>query len=189
MPTKLFYNGKEPLSLPKPYDVLLRAGVTGYLRDSSATIRALFPNPPAELVLSDIDEADVPAGGYDALDDFNDWRKATLLTTNATQTVIWEKTLDDNSSYSLHIVIAGKRVGGAGRGRFERVASVYRESAGVATLEAGHPLIPTVDVNAAAWGGVDVVVTGNKVQVKVTGKVSTNIRWNMAVDIVAAYAA
>lgn len=192
MPTKFFYNGKEPFTLPRPFNKAVKPGVIGYLRDEVATVLTLLGGlnkKPAELVLEKVELSKVPANGFDDYDPFDDYRQASIETTGSGGDVIWTWTLPENSHFSGHFIFSAKNQDAAGHIRYERVLSAYHEG-GVAAIDAGMPLTPTTDVDTiGVVSDPAFSVSGSILTVRVSGKAATNIQWNMAVDIVASSAA
>lgn len=180
MPTLIRNNSIEPVTLPRPWLRMMKPGEVGFLRPDPDAVRLIIgtENVSRELQLSLVLEAQVPVGAYAKLDPADDEILPTVATTDATPTLLWEMTLADNTAYDVDFSIVARRTDGtAGRARYKRNVLVYREAAGIATIQ-GSVVTPTADVESAAGWDVTVQIDGaNKLQVLVTGAAASAIRW------------
>lgn len=179
MPTLLRHKGIEPWTLPRPWLKVMKAGKTGYLRLDPPDVVSLIGsgNIPPEVQMELVSLTQVPLGGFDDLDPFDDERLNTVTTTDATVTTIWSDTLADNTAYRFEAIVVARGTAAAARATYHRVCTVYREAAGAATLQ-GAVLAPTTDAESVAGWDVTFDVTGNTLRLRVTGAAATAIRWN-----------
>jgi len=103
----------------------------------------------------------------------------TVTTTDATPTVAKSIALDDNTAYLVKSFVVGRGTAGAERAAAIIYGFAYRQSAGSAVLaDAGTPFLSETDA------GMDIVfsVSGNNLQVEVTGKAATTINWRASLQ-------
>ncbi len=105
-----------------------------------------------------------------------------VTTTDAAPTVAWNETLNDNTAYKIEAEVVAKRGNiVADRAIYERVALVYRASAGAATIQGATVAPVTVESNAA-WD-CDITVSVNDAQVTVTGAAGVSIYWQVKIKV------
>jgi len=113
----------------------------------------------------------------------------TDQTLDASVTTLASFTLPDDSSYMVNVNVSGKRTDGANTGRlmYKLRAGVYRESAGVATLQ-GAEQTPTTKTGGGvgAWGAT-IDVTGNDFRVRVNGDTGHTVEWTAVVEMIKAF--
>lgn len=103
-----------------------------------------------------------------------------VQTTNATVTTAYTSpSLLDNSSYWVEVWITARDTGSANRAMYQRLACIYRQAGGVATILTGT-LAPVTVESIAGWDA-DIDVTGNTFRVRVTGALATTINWTCTV--------
>lgn len=109
---------------------------------------------------------------------------AAKQTTNATETLVWSRTMSSTqSTWVLDVVLIGTKSGGTDRASFWRRATVYRAGSGALAFQ-GAVLNPGVDAKSdGTWGDINVTADTNDVQVKVTGKAATTINWRAYVTL------
>lgn len=102
---------------------------------------------------------------------------ATTTTTNNTPTTIATLPLSDDTVYLVEARFVGRRTDAAGRSAYSRRALVYREAAGVATIEG------TVDTDltreSTATNDATISVSGNDLLLRVTGTTGHTIDWKV----------
>ena len=102
----------------------------------------------------------------------------------ATQTP-WVKTLADETAYYVRLYCMGQEVGGADRAMYGAAALVYRDGAGVATLEGGG----TRDIIAYRESDItwdcDLGVNGNDLRVEIDGDGANVTNWSYEIHVLA----
>lgn len=107
--------------------------------------------------------------------------RATIRTTGATATVLFQIPLDDNAMTAVRVIVVARRTGGsagtAGDGAsYERHATVSRISAGAAAQIGSTTNVHTAESQSGWDCAID--VTGNDVRVQVTGAANNNVTWH-----------
>jgi len=103
-------------------------------------------------------------------------------TTDATPTSAARIVLDDENTYIVKAYVSGVKDDGTDRASYEVIATVYRTGAGTATLQGGVTVVHSQESNAA-WDAT-LVVSGNDIQVQVTGVAGTTIVWGTVMQAV-----
>lgn len=106
---------------------------------------------------------------------------APTQTTDATPTVAYSLTLADDTAYSLDARTVARRVGGVDYGHFQHTVQVRREGGGVATIEGC--VFQKQAQRTDSGMSVDWSVSGNDVQLIVTGVAAKTINWQPQVEI------
>lgn len=102
--------------------------------------------------------------------------RATATTTDATVTSAVSIALADNTAYLLEARIVGRRTNGADRACYIRRVAVYREAAGVATIQGA--IATDFTRESAAYNGT-ISVTGNNVSIDVKGLAAHDVSWSV----------
>lgn len=100
--------------------------------------------------------------------------KGSAQTTDATETTLWSKTLDDNKAYLLEVRIAARQTDNTNRAAYIRRALIYRAGGG-ATIQGSVSDELTIESDSNWNATID--VSGNDVRVRVTGAAGTTIDW------------
>ncbi len=100
----------------------------------------------------------------------------TVQTTNADQTTIATIPIPDDTVVLIEVRVLGRRTNGVARAAYIRRFAVFREAAGVATLE-GAVDTPFSRESEGAWGVVGDVDGGNNARVRVFGAIGHDINW------------
>ena len=106
----------------------------------------------------------------------------SLNTLNATPAIIWSQTLPDFTALTVRVAITAETVGGGDRATYNFIGFAYRNGGG-ATL--GTTVVLKQEESNAALDA-DFFVSGNDVQLKVTGLLATSINWTALVEAVSA---
>lgn len=109
--------------------------------------------------------------------------KGILTTNNATQQTLLAYTLATGTTYSVRaIVTARESVSGASRAMFVVKVLAYRESSG-AVIEGSVPyqIEKVQSTNAATWDAT-ATVSGNNLQISVTGTATQTIHWKVILE-------
>ena len=86
--------------------------------------------------------------------------------------------LDDDRAYAVRALVVGKEVGGAGAAGYALHGLVVRGTGAASVAFVGTPTVTVLGETDAAWDCALVVDTGlGTVDVQVTGKAATDIRW------------
>lgn len=106
---------------------------------------------------------------------------AVLSTTDATTSNLYVKTLNDNTVYQFRVYITARRSdSGTENGTFARSFKTYRQGGG-ATLGTVNTIYID-DITVGSLISVGVAVSGNDVQVQVTGEVAKTYEWVAIVE-------
>lgn len=108
----------------------------------------------------------------------------TVQTTDATQTTLYSETLADESAYMVRAYVTGKKNDSTDRAVYGKVACVYRDAGGGATIQGSVGDIFTDIESNASWD-VTVTVNTNDVRVSVTGVAATTIDWKGKIEVIA----
>ena len=100
---------------------------------------------------------------------------AEVQTTDATVTTIDSITLLNENTYHAEVMIAGVKSDGSQRASYHLAATVYRTSAGNATIQGTVSTLHTSESDAT-WNAT-FTVSGNDLRVSVTGKDATTVEW------------
>jgi len=101
-------------------------------------------------------------------------------TTDAVKTTILDRTLDEGYVYLIRAKVTAKE-GDTNRAAYVREALVYRASGGSATLQ-GSVNAPLTIESDSDWD-CTIEVSGNDVQLNITGKAATTINWTASWEI------
>jgi hypothetical protein len=104
--------------------------------------------------------------------------QATVTTVDATVTSAVSIPLANNTAYMLEAWIVGRRTDAAGRAVYIRNVAVFREAAGVATLQGAVDTALTRE-STAGWNAT-ISVTGNDVSIDVKGLAGQTINWTVS---------
>lgn len=107
----------------------------------------------------------------------------SVQTTNATQTTVWTETLDDESSYIIKAYVVGKKNDSTARAVYGKVACVYRDAGGGATIQGSVGDIFS-DIESVAGWDATITVSSNAARVSVTGAASTTVDWKVQVEFI-----
>lgn len=105
----------------------------------------------------------------------------TVTTTDGTVTTIATIPITDDTIVEVRVIVVGRRTDAADRGGFIRLATVFREAAGGATLE-GTVTTARTRTSDAAWD-VTVTVSGNNLLVRVQGAAAKTVNWKSHVTM------
>lgn len=92
-------------------------------------------------------------------------------------------TLPDESAFKIRASVVAKKDDASDRAMYDRIALVYRDAAGSATIQGSVQDVITPVESAAGWDAT-IVVTGNVAAVAVTGAGATTIRWRITVEVI-----
>ena len=106
--------------------------------------------------------------------------QATDQTTTATPKDVVTIALANNTVYMLQVWITARRTDAAARAAYIRNACVYREAAGIATIQGTVDTQFTRESPGAALWGATIGVSGNNVTITVTGATSETVNWTVA---------
>ena len=98
-----------------------------------------------------------------------------VQTTNNLPTTLFTLALPDNSGTIMSVDITARDTGSANRAAYQRVANVYRQGGGAATINVGVVASVTIE-SVPAWDAT-ITVSGNSALVTVTGAGATTINW------------
>jgi hypothetical protein len=107
--------------------------------------------------------------------------KHQITTTNATATSIANIPLIDATINLIQVVVLGVKTDGTDRATYNLSATYYRTAAGTPT-QVGATYNSDQQESNAAWNAA-FAVSGNTVQVKVTGVAATTINWGCTTQI------
>lgn len=101
----------------------------------------------------------------------------TVTTTNATPAVNWSYTLPANSSLTAIILIDAVQTDGSNQ--FTRVVHASASRAGAGAILSGGPtnIIAGINTFAVTRPSITIGVSSNDIQLTITGKAATNVRW------------
>ncbi len=97
-------------------------------------------------------------------------------TTDVTVTPLATIAIPDNTVVFIEVEVLARRTNGVGRATYVRRAVVFREAAGIATLE-GAVDSPFTRESDAPWDATIVVDGGNNVLIQVNGQGGHTINW------------
>lgn len=100
---------------------------------------------------------------------------AEVQTVNANQTTLDSFTLLDENTYHVEAWVIGVEDDGSNRASYHIAATIYRTSAGGATIQGAVTSLHTQE-SEGAWDAT-FTVNGNDVRVSVTGEAATTIEW------------
>ena len=103
-----------------------------------------------------------------------------LDTTDDTQTTIFSKEIPLSSILHFRAVICG--YAGESRVRYVREFTTFRGSGTPVIDDNGTILVPAPDIDVPGWG-VQIVIIGVMLEIKVTGGPSTPVHWIASVDV------
>lgn len=105
--------------------------------------------------------------------------KSTLTTTDATESTLWIKWLEDETVYLIETQVIGQKSDGSQRAMYWRRVLIYRDAGGNTFIQGavqGNTIIPDVESDAS-WD-CDIDVVGENVRLRVTGAAATTVIWN-----------
>lgn len=103
-----------------------------------------------------------------------------VLTEDANPTPIWSLTLNDGDIYSVEATVVGNyTTGGGKRALYTKKALVYKDGGG-ATLQ-GSVVSVHADIETTAGWAATFAVSGDDIQLLVTGEAATEIDWSAVV--------
>jgi len=100
----------------------------------------------------------------------------TVQTTDATLTTISTIPIPDDTTELVEATLIGIKSDGTDRATYKAIQSVYRASAGSATLISTETVIHAVESDVS-WTGLSFSVSGNNLLVEATGRLATTIDW------------
>ncbi len=117
-------------------------------------------------------------GGWRSIDQPT---QASITTSNATPTSIWSFALSNDTTYAVEADVVCVNADGSQRGSFKRKAMVSRTGPGAAVLD---PASQVVGTDAKTDPGLDAAfaVSGNDVDLMVTGLASPNVSWKASIE-------
>lgn len=109
---------------------------------------------------------------------------SATTTVNATPTVAFSETLDDDTVYIFDARVTAEGQSSSLHGGFQQEVTVRRRSAGVATIVGD--IYQKMAQRDALAAGIEICwdVSGNAVQLKVTGLAATTIEWFPQVELI-----
>jgi hypothetical protein len=109
-----------------------------------------------------------------------------LATSNAVATTIWTETLPATGAWSIWVYVTAQRTNGADRASYWRRGLIFRQGAGIATVQ-GIVQTPTPDIESTATYDVTLGVDGaNNARVQVSGAALHNVDWQARIEILEA---
>lgn len=110
------------------------------------------------------------------IDDLTISATDTVQTTDATQTTLDTVTLTDENTYHVEALVTGVQSDGTDRASYHIACTVYRTSAGSATLQGAVTVIHGNESNAAL--DCTFTVSGNDLRLSVTGIAAETWEWD-----------
>lgn len=107
---------------------------------------------------------------------------ATILTTSASNTTLWQRAMPDESAFWLTAEISGKLSDSSERRGITTSRLVYRDAGGVATFEGAE--VVHGDVASAGFAGVYTwEVSGNNIRIRVNSGGVANYDWKARLTV------
>lgn len=103
----------------------------------------------------------------------------SVSTTDATATLIKTIPTNNDSVVSLLHDLVGVKDDGSQIFRCRHAASFKNDGGVLSQVGSGNNLELE---NPDAWGGISYTISGTDIQVKVTGKLATNVKWQMLTE-------
>lgn len=106
--------------------------------------------------------------------------KNRINTTDATATVIWDRILNTGDFVYIDLVVAAHKSDSTTYAIFKRIIKAYNPGSGA--VFAGNVTVPVPDDNASSYA-LTVQISGNDLQVLVTGIAATTIEWSSRAEV------
>jgi hypothetical protein len=103
-----------------------------------------------------------------------------VQTTTGAATTLFTLALPDNSGTVMVVNITARDTASGNRAAYQRIANVYRQGGGGATLNVG--VVATASIESVAAWDATISVSGNNAIVQVTGAAATTINWACSVQ-------
>ncbi len=102
------------------------------------------------------------------------WKKEETTTTDAVAKVIATITTQTTKSYLVQVTCIGIK-DDTNYAHYQHTAAFYH---GTSTLAQNGSTVKVVDIDSAeGWGGLTFVCSGSDIELKVTGKLASTIKW------------
>ena len=106
---------------------------------------------------------------------------AELTTTNATATVAVSVPMSNDSTTMFYVRAVGISTGGTNGAGYAVYATYKKDGAAAPAIIGAFPENAHWKESDSTWGGIDFNVSSPVVQVRVTGKAATTIKWKVYV--------